>query len=99
MSTIFVVIVILGIAGTLFFALGFAKGLKDAIADIRDPKPEPEDVDERGFAPLTVAAVALSAVIIGLLGVSPYVFYVGPLLAIVTTFGVALAFFKDGRDV
>jgi hypothetical protein len=95
MSTIYLTIIILGLIGTAIFVAGFAKGLRDAIADYRSGTPDTNETDETSYGPSTVAAVAASALMIAAVGFSPYWVYAGPLLAIVTGAGVGVAFFMD----
>ena len=95
MSTIYLVITIFGIIATAVFALGFAKGLRDAIRDYRNKAPETDDSDDGRYGQSAIFAVVASAVVIALVGFHPVFIYVGPLLAIVTALGVGVAFFLD----
>jgi hypothetical protein len=94
MSTISLVIVVAGALATLLFAVGFLRGLRNAIAG-RDLAAPASNEDERSRFPTALVAVVASAVVIAAVGFTPAAIYIGPLLAIVTAAGVGLAFFLE----
>jgi hypothetical protein len=99
MSNVSLVIIIAGAAATLLFALGFLRGLRNAIAGRNQAAPESND-DEISRFPTALFAVVASAVVIAAIGFAPAAIYAGPFLVIVTAAAVGLAFFlepKSGR--
>jgi hypothetical protein len=93
MSTIFTVIVVLGLFGAAVFLSGFVTAVREAIQQHGDTTPEAEWVDKGHYGWSAFFAVFASALVIALVGVSPIWIYAGPLLAIVTATGVGIAFF------
>jgi hypothetical protein len=99
MSTVSLVIILAGAAATLLFALGFLRGLGNAIAGRNRAAPASND-DEISRFPTALFAVVASAAVIAAIGFTPAAIYLGPFLVIVTAAGVGLAFFlepKPGR--
>jgi hypothetical protein len=94
MSTISIVIVVAGLAATVFFLAGFLRGAKQAIAD-RDVPANTETAGNAGHLGTAIFAVVASAFVITAVGWFPAAIYIGPLLAIGTAFAVGLAFFID----
>jgi hypothetical protein len=97
MSTIFVLIVMLGLLAAATFLTGFVKGVREAVSDYRHPEPEAAWTDEGHYGLSAFFAVLASAVVIALVGVAPVWIYAGPLLAIVTATGVGLAFLLGNK--
>jgi hypothetical protein len=93
MSTIFIVIVALGLAGAVVFLSGFVIAVREAIQQHGDTAPEADWVDKGHYGWSAFFAVFASALVIALVGVNPIWIYAGPLLAIVTATGVGIAFF------
>ena len=52
MSTVFVLIVVLGLLGAATFLIGFSKGVREAVREYRNPQPEGAWSDP--FAPTAV---------------------------------------------
>jgi hypothetical protein len=97
LSTISIVIIILGAAATLLFVAGFFRGLANAIALHRSSSgPEPE-VSEKQHWPSVIFAILASAIVIAAVGFTPLAIYAGPFLVIVTAAGVGLAFFLEEK--
>ena len=97
MSTIYLITIVLGLAGTAIFAAGFVKGLREAIAEYSIAAEPPEPEGETSYAWSAVVAVIVSALVIAGVGFSPYWIYAGPLLAIASGTGVGIAFFAERR--
>jgi hypothetical protein len=97
MSAIFAVVLVFGLVGAAVFLSGFIKGVRDAIRQRRDTRPEGEWTDKGHYGSSAFFAVLASAVVIALVGFSPAFIYAGPLLAIVTATGVGLAFLIGDR--
>lgn len=94
MSTISLVIIVVGAAATLLFALGFLRGLRNAIAGRDLPAPASQE-DEISRFPSALIAVIASAVVIAAVGFTPAAIYFGPLLVLVTAAACGLAFFLE----
>jgi hypothetical protein len=94
-SAMFWVVLVAGLAAALLFVAGFCRGVAETIRGARAPSHEVPWTDHGRYAWSAFFAVFASALIIGLVGVSPIWIYAGPLLAIVTAAGVGLAFFMD----
>jgi hypothetical protein len=92
MSTVFVLIVVLGLLGAATFLVGFGKGVREAVREHRHPQPEGAWSDDGHYGISALFAVAASALVIALVGVAPAWIYAGPILAIVTAAGVGVAF-------
>jgi hypothetical protein len=97
MSTVFTLIVVLGLIGAVTFLVGFTKGVREAVSEYRNPQPEGAWSDEGHYGLSALFAVVASAVVIALVGVAPAWIYAGPLLAIVTATGVGVAFLVGNR--
>ena len=97
MSTISLVILVLGLAATLLFLAGFWRGLKEALAS-RDEVASTEVPEDKGHLGTAIFAVVASAVVIAAVGFSPYAIYVGPLLSLFTAAAVGIAFFAERRQ-
>jgi L-asparagine transporter-like permease len=70
MSTIFALIVILGLIGAATFLVGFTKGVREAVSEYRNPQPEGAWSDEGHYGLSALFAVVASAVVIALVGVA-----------------------------
>jgi hypothetical protein len=97
LSTISIVIIVLGILATLLFVAGFFRGLSNAIALHRHPPTSEPEVSENEHWPSVIFAIVASAVIIAAVGFTPAAIYAGPILVLVTAAGVGLAFFLEGK--
>jgi len=97
MSTVYTLIVILGLIGAATFLTGFTKGVREAVREHRNPQPEGAWSDEGHYGLSALFAVAASAIVIALVGVAPAWIYAGPLLAIVTATGVGIAFLVGNK--
>jgi len=97
MSTVFTLIVILGLLGAATFFIGFSKGVREAVREYRNPQPERAWNDEAHYGVSALFAVVASAAVIALVGVAPAWIYAGPLLAIVTATGVGVAFLVGNK--
>lgn len=92
----YLLIALLGLASTLIFLAGCAKGMKDAIHEYGTARDPADDIDgASGVGPGAFFAFVASALVITLAGFSSAWIYAGVLLNIVTTVGVGLAFFVD----
>ena len=91
----YTLIVILGLCAAAVFLAGFARGLRNAVLEYRQGKPEPTVVPEYNYAAMTAISVVASAVIIALAGYSPGFIYAGPMLALCTAVGIGTAFFVE----
>lgn len=94
MSGLLIFFIIIGAIATALYAAGYATGIKQSFADVEADKEITEYKDSAYTVTIALAVIA-SAVIIGLVGVSPIFVYAGPLLAVVTTFMVGFAFFYE----
>ncbi len=95
----YTLIVVLGLAATALFLLGFGRGLRNAIIEYRNHAPEPTDVPDFNYVGVAAVSVVASGVIIALAGVSPMFIYVGPLLALCTAAGIGIAFLIEKPTV
>jgi hypothetical protein len=93
----YALITIVGIIVTVFFLLGFGRGLKNAIAEYQAGAPESDVVPDYRYGGIAAASVVASAVVIAGAGFSPAMIYAGPLLALVTAAGCGLAFFIEDK--
>jgi hypothetical protein len=91
----YTVIVILGLCAAALFLSGFIRGLRNAILEYRQGKPEPTEVPDYNYAGMAAISVVASAIVIALAGFSPAFIYIGPLLAICTAAGIGIAFFVE----
>jgi len=64
MSTVFVLIVVLGLLGAATFLIGFSKGVREAVREYRNPQPEGAWSDEGHYGLSALFAVVASAVVI-----------------------------------
>ncbi len=94
MSGLLIFFLIIGAAATVLYAAGYAIGIRQSFADV-EADAEIEDYKDSAYTVTIALAVLASAVIIGLVGVSPIFVYAGPLLAVITTFMVGFAFFYE----
>lgn len=94
MSNISAVILTLSVLGTLLFAVGFIRGVKNAITAFRLPDDNSE-VTDLAHWPSVIFAVVVSAVVIAAVGFSPAFVYAGPILVIISGAAVGLAFFLE----
>jgi hypothetical protein len=92
-------ILILGLCAAALFLSGFARGLRNAILEYRQGKPEPTDVPDYNYAGMAAISVIASAVVIALAGFGPGWIYAGPLLALCTAAGIGTAFFVERPSV
>jgi hypothetical protein len=95
----YTVILILGLCAVALFLSGFVRGLRNAILEYRQGKPEPTEVPDYNYAGMAAISVVASAVVIALAGFSPAFIYIGPLLAICTAAGIGTAFFVEKPSV
>jgi NADH:ubiquinone oxidoreductase subunit 5 (subunit L)/multisubunit Na+/H+ antiporter MnhA subunit len=96
MSGVFVVALVLGALATALFVAGYVRGTIHAIRNHHlDSQPPASANESTNYAWLILLAVVCAAVAIGLIGVSPYLFYIGPFLAIGTAAVNGYAFFYD----
>ncbi|MBL8893892.1 MAG: hypothetical protein JNJ53_04780 [Rhizobiales bacterium] len=94
MSTISLIIIVLGLVATIIFVAGFARGLRQSIA-ARDAASDQSGDEDRNYWPSVVFAVIASAVIIAAVGIIPAAVYAGPVLVILTAAANGVAFFLD----
>ena len=97
MSTVFTAIVIFGLIGAAVFLVGLTKGVRDTLTERKAPSRQAAWSEDRGYGLSALVAVLVSAVVIGLAGVSPGWIYAGPFLAIVTATGVGVCFLVGNR--
>ena len=94
MSGLLIFFLIIGAAATVLYAAGYATGIRQSFADV-EADTEITEYKDSAYTVTIALAVIASAVIIGLVGVSPIFVYAGPLLAVITTFMVGFAFFYE----
>lgn len=97
MSNLSLILILLGLAATVIFVLGFARGLRQSFAS-RGVVAAKEAASTRDHWPSVIFAVAASALIIAAVGFAPYAVYAGPFLVILTAAANGLAFFLDRGD-
>jgi hypothetical protein len=93
----YALITIVGVVVTVFFLLGFGRGLKNAIAEYQAGARESDQVPDYRYGWIAALSVLASAVVIAGAGISPAMIYAGPLLALVTAAGCGLAFFIEEK--
>ncbi|SRR5690242_17689173 len=91
----YALITAVGVVVTVFFMLGFWRGLKNAIAEYKAGVPESDKVPDYRYGGIAALSVLASAVVIAGAGFTPAMIYAGPLLALVTAAGCGLAFFME----
>lgn len=91
----YTLIVVLGIAAALLFLAGFARGVRNAVLEYRQGRPEPTEVPDYNYVGYAAISVVLSASFIALAGVAPMWIYAGPLLVLGTAAGIGIAFFVE----
>jgi hypothetical protein len=97
MSTITLVIIVLSVLATVFFVAGYARGLMNAINGYHAPE-EPEEVaPQNGHWKGISLALAMSILVIAGMGYSTFFVYLGPVLVLITTVGVGVAFFIEKK--
>jgi len=94
MSNISTVILTLSILGTVLFAAGFIRGVRNAISAFRLPDDDSQ-VTDLAHWPSVIFAVIASAVAIAAVGFSPIFVYAGPILVIISGAATGLAFFLE----
>jgi len=92
-------ILVLGLCAAALFLTGFARGLRNAILEYRQGKPEPTEVPDYNYAGMAAISVIASAVVIALAGFGPGWIYAGPLLALCTAAGIGTAFLVERPSV
>jgi hypothetical protein len=97
MSSISVILLVLGLVATAIFVAGFVKGLRETIVN-RDAKGKAEATSTSDHWPSVIFAVIASALIIAAVGFAPYAVYAGPFLVILTAAANGVAFFLDRSD-
>ena len=95
----YTLITVLGLCAAALFLSGFIRGVRNAILEYRQGKPEPTEVPDYNYAGLAAISVAASAIVIALAGFSPAFIYIGPLLALCTAAGIGTAFFVERPSV
>lgn len=95
--TVYSIIVALGVVTTALFIAGFARGLRNAIAEYRSAQPEPNEVPSDTFSVTAAISVVASSIVIALAGFSPKFIYLGPFLVLGTAAACGLAFFLEKR--
>ena len=94
MSTVTLIIILLGLAATGIFIAGFARGLWQSISG-RDAASESGAPEESNHWPSVIFAVIASAAVISAVGFIPAAVYAGPFLVILTAAANGIAFFLD----
>lgn len=97
MSTMTLVIIVLAAIVTAFFATGYARGMSNAINGYRQPEVKEELAPQDGHWKAIGFALLMSIIVIAGMGYSTSFIYAGPLLVLVTTAGVGLAFFIETK--
>lgn len=98
MSTISIVILVLGILATGLFAAGFVRGVQNALNGFRKASEEHFLVTDNAHWLAVGLSVLGAAVVIAAVGFSPAFVYAGPLLVLVSAAGTGLAFFIEDRE-
>jgi ABC-type enterobactin transport system permease subunit len=94
MSTVTLIIILLGLAATALFIAGFARGLRQSISG-RDAASDTGAPEDSNHWPSVIFAVIASAAVIAAVGFIPAAIYAGPFLVILTAAANGLAFFLD----
>ena len=97
MSTMSMIIIALGLLGTALFAVGYYRGVQNALNSFRQPEREDLDVPQYGHWYSMGFATLASAVIIATVGITPAFVYAGPLLAILAAAANGVAFFLEEK--
>ena len=98
MSTISIVILVLGILATVLFAAGFVRGVQNALNGFRKGSEERFLVTDNAHWFAVGLSVLGAAVVIAAVGFIPAFIYAGPLLVLVSAAGTGLAFFIEDRE-
>jgi len=98
MSTISIVILVLGILATVLFAAGFVRGVQNALNGFRKGSEEQFLVTDNAHWLAVGSSVVGAAVLIAAVGFIPAFVYAGPLLVLVSAAGTGLAFFIEDRE-
>ena len=97
MSNITIVIIAGALLSTLYFAAGYWRGVRNAIADFRNGKDDQGTVPQNGhWAGIALAFLTSIVSVVGI-GYASWFIYVGPFLVLVTTVGVGVAFFFETK--
>jgi hypothetical protein len=94
MSNISTIIITLSVLATILFAVGFIRGVKNAMASFRAGGDDSE-VTDLAHWPSVIFAVLASAFVIAAVGFSAAFVYAGPILVIVSGAATGLAFFLE----
>lgn len=97
MSTMTLLVILGAIASTIIFVAGFARGMANAINGYRAPAGKEAPVPQDGHWGGIALAFTLSIIVIAGIGFSPAFVYAGPILVLVTTVGVGIAFFVEKK--
>jgi hypothetical protein len=91
------IIIALGALGTALFAVGYFRGVQNALNSFRQPERDDLEVPQYGHWYSMGFATLASAVIIATVGITPAFVYAGPLLAILAAAANGLAFFLEEK--
>jgi len=97
MSTISLIIVVLGIMATLLFSAGFVRGVRTALNDFRKGAQQEFRVSDNAHWFAVSFSVIGAAFVIAAIGFIPAFVYAGPLLVLVSAAGTGLCFFLEDR--
>lgn len=94
MSTITLLVTLASIASTAVFVAGYVRGVRNAFSGYRVEETE-APVPQNGHWGGIAFALLCSIVVITATGFSSAWIYAGPILCLVTTVGVGVAFFLE----
>lgn len=98
MSTISIVIIVLGILSTILFSAGFVRGVQNALNGFRKGSEEQFLVTDNAHWVAVGMSVIGAAFVIAAIGFIPAFVYAGPLLVLVSAAGTGLCFFIEKKE-
>jgi hypothetical protein len=97
MSTISIVIIVLGALATALFIVGYVRGMQNALNGFRQADSVEPEVPQYGHWGAMGFATVASAVVIAVVGLTPLFVYAGPLLVIISAAATGYAFFLEEK--
>ena len=89
-------LLIAGLVATLIFAAGFVRGVRAALRSFRQPD-DGGVVGKHSRVGAIILSTAASGVVSALIGVFPQFIYAGPVLVILATAAIGIAFLVEDR--